>query len=155
MAGGAYNRREGSAARSVPRFHRISGVPDNERSRYYIWPQQWQPDDPRSRGFGVWCVTADTYQPRAPALDPKRSLGLPRSFGRCCTTPAIAPDWLGASGVKRAAIHSESGGYSMTSSARARIDGGTVNPSAFAVFRLTTNSNIVGCWTGRSAGLAF
>ena len=40
----------------------------------------------------------------------------------------------------------------MTSSARARINGGAVNPSAFAVFRLTTNSNIVGCWTGRSAG---
>src|SRR6516225_4575374 len=43
--------------------------------------------------------------------------------------------------------------YSMTSFARARIDGGTVRPSAFAVFRLTTNSNRVGCWTGRSAGL--
>src|SRR5260370_24682921 len=44
--------------------------------------------------------------------------------------------------------------HSMTSSARARIDGGTVRPSALAVLRLTTNSNVVGCWTGRSAGLA-
>ena len=44
-------------------------------------------------------------------------------------------------------------GYSMTSSARARSDCGTVRPSAFAVFRLMTNSNLVGCWTGRSAGL--
>src|SRR6516225_8375032 len=42
--------------------------------------------------------------------------------------------------------------HSMTSSARARIDGGTVRPSACAVFRLTTSSNLVGCWTGRSAG---
>jgi hypothetical protein len=43
--------------------------------------------------------------------------------------------------------------HSMTSSARARIDGGTVRPSALAVFRLTTSSKVVGCSTGRSAGL--
>jgi hypothetical protein len=42
----------------------------------------------------------------------------------------------------------------MTSSARARIDGGIVRPSALAVFRLITSSNFVGCWTGKSAGLA-
>src|SRR5215469_2929366 len=46
------------------------------------------------------------------------------------------------------------GGHSMTSSARARIDGGTVRPSVFDVLRLITSSNVVGCWTGRSAGLA-
>jgi hypothetical protein len=45
-------------------------------------------------------------------------------------------------------------GHSMTSSARARIEGGTVRPSAWAVFRLTTSSNLVGCCTGRSAGFA-
>src|SRR6516225_11280607 len=44
--------------------------------------------------------------------------------------------------------------HSITSSARARIEGGMVRPSALAVFRLTTSSNVVGCWTGRSAGLA-
>ena len=44
--------------------------------------------------------------------------------------------------------------YSITSSARDRIDGGMVRPSAFAVLRLMTNSNVVGCTTGRSAGLA-
>src|SRR5437764_1257938 len=44
--------------------------------------------------------------------------------------------------------------YSMTSSARCSSAGGTVRPSAFAVFRLITSSNLVGCWTGRSAGLA-
>src|SRR4029077_6604084 len=42
--------------------------------------------------------------------------------------------------------------HSITSSARARIDGGTVMPSALAVLRLTTSSNVVGCCTGRSAG---
>ena len=44
--------------------------------------------------------------------------------------------------------------HSITSSARARTAGGTVRPSTLAVLRLTTSSNFVGCWTGRSAGLA-
>src|SRR3984893_2147013 len=44
--------------------------------------------------------------------------------------------------------------HSMTSSARARIDGGTERPSALAVLRLITSSNVVGCCIGRSAGLA-
>jgi len=44
--------------------------------------------------------------------------------------------------------------HSMTSSARARIEGGIVRPSALAVLRLTTSSKVVGCWTGRPAGLA-
>ena|SRR5262245_50657405 len=35
--------------------------------------------------------------------------------------------------------------HSITSSARARRDGGTVSPSVFAVFRLRTSSNFVGC----------
>src|SRR3954452_12067093 len=44
--------------------------------------------------------------------------------------------------------------HSITSSARARSDCGTVMPSLLAVFRLMTSSNLVGCSTGRSAGLA-
>jgi hypothetical protein len=44
--------------------------------------------------------------------------------------------------------------YSITSSARARIDGGMVRPSALAVLRLITKSNLVGCSTGMSAGFA-
>src|SRR5262245_40951227 len=43
---------------------------------------------------------------------------------------------------------------SITLSARTRIDSGTVRPSAFAVLRLMTSSNFVGCSTGRLAGLA-
>src|SRR5262249_23000578 len=35
--------------------------------------------------------------------------------------------------------------YSMTSSALASTDGGIVSPNAFTVFRLITNSNLVGC----------
>src|SRR6185369_6174475 len=45
-------------------------------------------------------------------------------------------------------------GHSITSSARARSDGGMVRPSAFAVLRLTTISKPVGCSTGSLAGSA-
>src|SRR5450759_4593171 len=44
--------------------------------------------------------------------------------------------------------------YSITSSARTSSAGGTSRPIAFAVLRLMANSNFVGCWTGRSIGLA-
>src|SRR5262245_51655039 len=44
--------------------------------------------------------------------------------------------------------------YSITSSARPISVLGTLRPSAFAVFRLTTSSTFVTCWTGRSAGLS-
>src|SRR6516162_5234556 len=44
--------------------------------------------------------------------------------------------------------------HSITSSARASSVGGIVRPSARAVTRLITKSNLVGCSTGRSAGLA-
>ena len=44
--------------------------------------------------------------------------------------------------------------YSITSSARASSVGGISSPSDLAVCRLMTNSNLVDCNTGRSAGLA-
>src|SRR5262245_65285642 len=43
--------------------------------------------------------------------------------------------------------------YWITSSARTRRDGGIVIPRALAVLRLMTSWNVVGCSTGRSAGL--
>jgi len=42
--------------------------------------------------------------------------------------------------------------HSITLSARIRNDSGTVKPPAFAVFRLITSPNLVGCSTGMSAG---
>jgi hypothetical protein len=45
-------------------------------------------------------------------------------------------------------------GYSITSSARASSEGGTVMPSTFAVLRLMTSSNLVGTWTGSSVGFS-
>ena len=44
--------------------------------------------------------------------------------------------------------------YSITSSARASSVGGMSRPSALAVFRLMTRSNLVGCSTGISPGFA-
>src|SRR5258706_3589182 len=44
--------------------------------------------------------------------------------------------------------------HSITSSARSRIDVGSVTPIALAVFRLSANSKFVACSTGRSAGCA-
>src|SRR5262249_36921404 len=44
--------------------------------------------------------------------------------------------------------------HSITSSASASSLGESSMPSAFAVLRLTTSSNLVGCCTGSSAGLA-
>src|SRR5262249_7975265 len=50
---------------------------------------------------------------------------------------------------ERAPLH-----HSITSSARPSSIGGTVRPIVLAVFRLITSSNLVGCWTGRSAGFS-
>src|SRR5262249_46307592 len=44
--------------------------------------------------------------------------------------------------------------HSITSSARSRMAVGIVSPSALAALRLTTVSNMVACWTGRSAGFS-
>src|SRR5215831_5749296 len=43
--------------------------------------------------------------------------------------------------------------HSITSSAKAISLSGILRPSALAVVRLMTSSNLVGCTTGRSAGL--
>src|SRR3981189_2539583 len=44
--------------------------------------------------------------------------------------------------------------HSITSSALASSEGGTLRPSAFAVLRLTTKSYFVGFCTGRSPGFS-
>jgi len=46
------------------------------------------------------------------------------------------------------------GSHSITSSATARSCGGTATPSTAAVLRFRTSSILVGCITGRSAGLS-
>src|SRR5262249_47079080 len=61
----------------------------------------------------------------------------------------------GSGSVCTAAIlrRSKNRGYSITSSAATSNFSGTVIPSVFAVIRLSTRSNLVGCSTGSSAGL--
>src|SRR5207245_2861432 len=49
-------------------------------------------------------------------------------------------------------VHWAVGGHSMIWSARPSTDCGIFRPSAFAVLRLMTSSNLVGCSTGRSPG---
>src|SRR2546425_794041 len=44
--------------------------------------------------------------------------------------------------------------YSITSSAMVSSPGGKLRPNALAVLRLITNSNLVDCMTGRSAGFS-
>jgi hypothetical protein len=66
--------------------------------------------------------------------------------------PDIAP--LPGWARKRHRHRSKMSRYSITLSARASSMGGTVRPSALAVLRLRTSSNLVGCSTGKSAGLA-
>jgi len=44
--------------------------------------------------------------------------------------------------------------YSITSSARASSEGGTVRPSILAAWALMTSSNLLACTTGKSAGFA-
>src|SRR4029077_20695498 len=44
--------------------------------------------------------------------------------------------------------------HSITSSARASSDGGTMRPSIFAVLRLIVSTYFVGACTGKSAGLS-
>src|SRR6266404_9476523 len=83
----------------------------------------------------------DLVSPPLPVAD-----ALPDRREHACPDCARAED--GAAGANLGCAHS------MTSSARARIDGGTVSPRALAVLRLTTSSNLVGCSTGKSAGLA-
>ena len=73
-----------------------------------------------------------------------------------------ALDWIrGARLTQRAhvaEVHWRASGmlgfYSITSSARASSEGGTVRFSILAVSALMTSSNVLDCKTGRSVGLA-
>ena len=58
--------------------------------------------------------------------------------------------WATSRLMRRSKLHL----YSITSSAIARTPDGMVRPSAFAVFRLMTSSNLVGSKTGRSVGFS-
>ena len=64
----------------------------------------------------------------------------------------IAVGGLRCAAIQRAAAPGSA--HSITSSARASSVGGMSRANALAVLRLTTNSNLVGCSTGRAEALA-
>jgi hypothetical protein len=67
----------------------------------------------------------------------------------------IASDRLWQLSAKSGPGQSQQGNpHSITSSAVASRPGGKLRPNASAVLRLITNSNLVDCMTGRSAGLS-
>ena len=68
----------------------------------------------------------------------------------------ISPPWycVTPAGDVRFGPIADIGRYSITSSAALRSPSGAVRASALAVLRLITNSNLVGCCTGRSAGFS-
>jgi hypothetical protein len=74
--------------------------------------------------------------------------------GECSLYPrkrtCAVPQAMSAMGLKRTFRHI----HSMSASARCCMPVGTSRPSAFAVLRLMTRSNLVDACTGRSAGLA-
>ena len=82
--------------------------------------------------------------------------GQKRRFERAPTTSGLPrqADTSASVGMSQSVPATEVASYSITSSARASKEGGTVRPSALAVFMLITSSNLVGCSTGRSEGLA-
>src|SRR5262249_40272061 len=106
--------------------------------------------------------------PDAPAqygqpLQERSEAGLPyRIIGKCREEHADAPYPLALLRPRherprrrRAAEQRDEfapGAHSITSSARASSVSGTTRPSALAVVRLTTSSNLVGCSTGRRFG---
>ncbi len=66
----------------------------------------------------------------------------------------LGGEWRGEETTGQSADERPPRGHWITSSARCSSDGGIVSPSAFAVLRLITKSNLVACSKGRSPGLA-
>ena len=84
------------------------------------------------------------------------ALGQKRTCAAQKVMSALPPkaDMCGATKDVRYVPKADIALYSITSLARASTDGGTVRPSALAVFRLITSSYLVGACTGRSAGFS-
>jgi len=102
-----------------------------------------------------WRIQSGAGKNRQPPARRWGTCGLghhPRSYAcrRCASTRARCRRPHAARQQVGAVIRP----YSITSSTRASSVGGTVRPRALAAFRLMTNSNLVGCWTGKSAGWA-
>ena len=99
---------------------------------------------------------------------PRRE-GMTRSIRRCPAQPASSTEANSSARLANGRLRDVVSGHStnlptrrndlplphsITSSARPSSGRGKVRPSALAVFRLRTSSNLVGCTTGNSLGLA-
>src|SRR5262249_30288449 len=91
--------------------------------------------------------------------------GVPVAMGRRCARPYDSHGWQFAWLLRARRQRPARGGaaderddlappHSITSSAMARSDGGTLRPSILAVSALMTSSNLVACTTGKSAGFS-
>jgi hypothetical protein len=89
---------------------------------------------------------------RPPRLPPVRAQVL-NTHAHDSDLPSTGPAGPGRA-TAAGGIEPDGRGHWITSSARASTAGGIVTPRAFAVLRLITNSNLVGCSMGRSPGLA-
>ena len=76
---------------------------------------------------------------------------LPGMQGNGRDAPIAVIDCRRASDCSRPKLDMTRSAYSITSWARARINGGIVKPSALAVLRLMMSLNVVGGSIGRSA----
>ena len=100
----------------------------------------------RPERAGTWIVLAQTVD------QPLDSAGRPETGTHgFCAPPALR---MGKGAERHRRAERVLGAHSITSSARASTVGGISRPSDFAVLRLMTIWNFVGCCTGRSVGLA-
>jgi len=148
----------------------------SDRLRAIAWPRVWRTNDENSSGRR-WPIGR---APRISSSGPRRALDFPSCTSRACDDASrISSDsckgWCSYSRrnetvvrftlesghvqcTHRCPLRANSGhcerNYSITASARVINVGGSVRPRTLAVVRLMTNSNVVGCWTGRSPGFA-
>src|SRR6516162_6450944 len=115
-----------------------------------------------SRGFGTCCLRFKTGVATTPArlasgwlarlyregVEPSGSLQKVSDHNH---PPFLDLSWRKGSFILNLPLPSH---HSITSSARASSDGRIVRPSAVAVIRLMTRSNLIGCSTGKLAGFA-
>ena len=92
------------------------------------------------------------YWPVSSDIAPRANVGVQGNSGRDKESPN--PTFLNHHVSLLPSIDALQKVHSITSSARARIDCGTVRPSALAVLRLIISSYLVGTCTGSSAGFA-
>ena len=90
--------------------------------------------------------------PIAPAAPPLHHCPRFRALALFGRQPPERVERFVIAGSRKPAQQQTSSGYSMTSSAPASSEAGTVSPSVLAVLRLITNANLVGNSTGILAG---